>query len=226
MTALSKVHQPGGTAAAAAAQVGWNRPMAGKTGTTQQHKSAAFVGVVPQMAGAVIVFDNSNSPRPLCDSAGAPFPCRDGNVFGGNTPAGPGSAAMKPLLDPLPVEPLPPTDPRYVEGGAESKVPDVIGRGLNDARAILDGPGGRPAQTPSTTAPTRAPSSGRTPTAPRCPARPSSSRSAAARSHHHRPLPVDDPSPVRGAPDWVTHYNTRRAHSALGGRPPITRLAA
>jgi len=27
-------------------------------------------------------------------------------------------------------------------------------------------------------------------------------------------------------PDWLTHYDTRRAHSALGGRPPITRLAA
>jgi len=27
-------------------------------------------------------------------------------------------------------------------------------------------------------------------------------------------------------PDWVDHYNTRRAHSALSGRPPITRLAA
>lgn len=25
---------------------------------------------------------------------------------------------------------------------------------------------------------------------------------------------------------WVTRYNTRRAHSAIGGRPPITRLAA
>jgi transposase InsO family protein len=25
---------------------------------------------------------------------------------------------------------------------------------------------------------------------------------------------------------WVNHYNTRRAHSALGGRPPATRLAA
>jgi transposase InsO family protein len=25
---------------------------------------------------------------------------------------------------------------------------------------------------------------------------------------------------------WVNHYNTRRAHSALGGRPPVTRLAA
>ena len=45
---------------------------------------------------------------------------------------------MKPLLDPPPVQPLPPTDPRYVEGGAESKVPDVIGKGLNDARAILE----------------------------------------------------------------------------------------
>ena len=61
--------------------------MAGKTGTTQQHKSAAFVGIVPQMAGAVITFDNSSSPRPLCDGAGAPFPCRDGNIFGGKTPA-------------------------------------------------------------------------------------------------------------------------------------------
>jgi transposase InsO family protein len=27
-------------------------------------------------------------------------------------------------------------------------------------------------------------------------------------------------------PDWVAHYNTRRAHSALSGRPPVTRLAA
>jgi transposase InsO family protein len=27
-------------------------------------------------------------------------------------------------------------------------------------------------------------------------------------------------------PDWVAHYNTRRAHSALGGRPPVSRLAA
>jgi transposase InsO family protein len=25
---------------------------------------------------------------------------------------------------------------------------------------------------------------------------------------------------------WVEHYNTQRAHSAIGGRPPITRLAA
>lgn len=27
-------------------------------------------------------------------------------------------------------------------------------------------------------------------------------------------------------PDWVDHYNTRRARSALGDRPPVTPLAA
>jgi len=36
------------------------------------------------------------------------------------------------------VLPLPPTDPRYTEGGAESKVPDVVGRGQDDARSILE----------------------------------------------------------------------------------------
>ena len=138
LTALSKDDQPGGTSAAAAAQVGWNRPVAAKTGTTQQHKSAAFVGVVPQMSGAVITFDNSNSPRPLCDGAGAPYPCRDGNIFGGKTPAETWYGAVKPLLESQPVQPLPPTDPRYTEGGAETKVPNVVGRAQNDARAILE----------------------------------------------------------------------------------------
>jgi membrane peptidoglycan carboxypeptidase len=137
LTALSKDDQPGGTSAAAAAQVGWDRPVAAKTGTTQQHKSAAFVGVVPQLSGAVITFDNSDSPKSLCDGAGAPFPCRDGNIFGGKTPAETWYGAMKPVLDGQPVQPLPPTDPRYTEGGSETKVPDVVGRGLNDARAIL-----------------------------------------------------------------------------------------
>ncbi len=138
LNAMSKDDKAPGTAAGAAGQVGWDRPMAGKTGTTQQHKSAAFIGVVPQMSGAVIAFDNSNSPKPLCDGAGAPFPCREGNIFGGKTPAETWFGMMKPLLEGQPVVPLPPTDPRYVEGGAESKVPDVVGRAQNDARAILE----------------------------------------------------------------------------------------
>jgi membrane peptidoglycan carboxypeptidase len=136
LTALSR-DDTMGTAAAAARQVRWNRPMAGKTGTTQEHKSAAFVGVVPQMSGAVITFDNSNAPKPLCDGAGSPFPCRTGNIFGGKTPAETWFGAMVPLLDGQPVLPLPPTEPRYLRGGAEREVPDVVGRSDDDAREIL-----------------------------------------------------------------------------------------
>jgi membrane peptidoglycan carboxypeptidase len=136
--ALSKDDLPGGTAFRAATEAGWNRPMAGKTGTTQQHKSAAFLGFVPQMSGAVITFDNSRSPRPLCDSGGAPFACRTGNIFGGKTPAETWYGAMKPLIDPMPVVPLPPVDDRFLEGGAESRVPDVIGDRENEARAELE----------------------------------------------------------------------------------------
>jgi membrane peptidoglycan carboxypeptidase len=138
LTGLSKDDQPGGTAARAAGAVGWDRPMAGKTGTTQQHKSAAFFGVVPQVAGAVIAFDNSNAPKPLCDGAGSPFPCRSGNIFGGKTPAETWFGAMKPYLEGQPPLPLPPVDERYLSGGAESRVPDVVGKGQNDARAILE----------------------------------------------------------------------------------------
>ncbi|MBC3194693.1 transglycosylase domain-containing protein [Pseudonocardia sp. C8] len=130
-----------GTAAAAARAAGWNRPMAGKTGTTQQHKSAAFMGAIPEMSGAVITFDNSNSPRPLCDGGGAPFPCGEGNIFGGKTPARTWYGAVSPLVAGTPPTPLPPADPRYLEGGAESRIPDVVGRSVDDARAELEGAG-------------------------------------------------------------------------------------
>jgi membrane peptidoglycan carboxypeptidase len=86
----------------------------------------------------VIAFDNSSAPRPLCDGAGSPFACREGNIFGGKTPAETWFGAMKPILDGKPVQPLPPTDSRFVEGGAASRVPDVVGRSQNDARAILE----------------------------------------------------------------------------------------
>lgn len=136
MTGLSQ-DAVGGTAAGAARQVGWDRPMAGKTGTTQQHKSAAFVGVVPQMAGAVITFDDTSSPRPLCDGAGSPFACGSGNIFGGKTPAQTWYGAMKPLLEGQPVLPLPPTDPRYLDGAPVAQIPDVVGKPENEARAIM-----------------------------------------------------------------------------------------
>ncbi|WP_300015123.1 penicillin-binding protein [Pseudonocardia sp.] len=141
MNAMSKDDLPGGTAARAAGQVGWDRPMAGKTGTTQANKSAAFLGVVPQLSGAVITYDNDNRPDALCDSGGAPFACRNGNIFGGKTPAETWYGMMAPLFEGQPVIPLPPVEERYLEGGAESRVPDVVGRGENDARGALESAG-------------------------------------------------------------------------------------
>ena len=35
------------------------------------------------------------------------------------------------------------------------------------------------------------------------------------RSHHHR---------RQALPDWLDHYNTRRPHSSIGARPPISRV--
>ena len=89
------------------------------------------------MAGAVITFDDTNSPRPLCDGAGSPFACGSGNIFGGKTPAQTWFGAMRPLLDGQPVLPLPPVDPRYLNGAPVAQVPVVVGRSQNDARAIL-----------------------------------------------------------------------------------------
>jgi membrane peptidoglycan carboxypeptidase len=128
-----------GTASASAKAVGWNRPSAAKTGTTQEYKSAGFFGVVPQAAGAVITFDNSSSPRQLCDSGGVspPLACANGNIYGGKTPARTFFRAMNGYLANQPALPLPPTDDRYVNGGQAAQVPEVIGRSVGDAQAIL-----------------------------------------------------------------------------------------
>jgi hypothetical protein len=90
------------------------------------------------MSGAVITFDNSANPRPLCDGPGAPFACRSGTIFGGRTPAETWFGTMQPLLASRPAEPLPPTDPRYVHGREATRVPDVIGRPEAEARALLE----------------------------------------------------------------------------------------
>jgi len=145
MTGMSKDDQPGGTSAAAAGENRWTRPMSGKTGTTQNNKSATFLGFTSQMAGAVITFDDSSSPRPLCDGGGdsPPFACSSGNIFGGKTPARTWYKAMNPVIGPQPVAPLPPTDPRYLSGGGNASVPDVVGDQVDDAVEELEDAGFR-----------------------------------------------------------------------------------
>ncbi|GAA3801160.1 MULTISPECIES: transglycosylase domain-containing protein [Amycolatopsis] len=112
---MSKDDLPGGTAAAAAAQVGWNRPMIGKTGTTQSNGSAAFIGGTPQLAGAAMVFRPEGGSGGLCDGGpGNVYTCGEGNMFGGKTPARTWFGAVSKILGPNdPILPLPPSDPRY-----------------------------------------------------------------------------------------------------------------
>jgi membrane peptidoglycan carboxypeptidase len=149
MTGLSKDDQAGGTSAEAAGASGWSRPLAAKTGTTQENKSAAFLGFTPGISGAVVTFDDSSSPRPLCDGGGdsPPFRCGDGNIFGGKTPARTWYRTMTPLLAGSPAQPLPPTDPRYVSGGTNEQIPEVVGQGADDAARELEDAGFRVART-------------------------------------------------------------------------------
>ncbi|HVV10856.1 transglycosylase domain-containing protein [Amycolatopsis sp.] len=106
-----------GTSKAAAAAVGWNRPMIGKTGTTQNSGSAAFVAAVPQLAGAAMVFRPDNPIGGLIDggpgNVTATKGSTDGNMFGGKTPARTWFGAMTQILNGQPVLGLPASDPAY-----------------------------------------------------------------------------------------------------------------
>jgi membrane peptidoglycan carboxypeptidase len=138
---LSKDDQPGGTSYDAAKAAHWNRPLLGKTGTTQNNRSAGFLGATPQYSGAVLVWPDGAHPAPICDTT-PPRLCSEGNIFGGKVPARTWFDAMNPLHEGLPILPLPPTEPRYVTG-AGANVPNVVGQGENTAQLTLERSGYR-----------------------------------------------------------------------------------
>ncbi|MEZ0341686.1 transglycosylase/D,D-transpeptidase PonA2 [Mycobacterium sp. pV006] len=133
--AMSKDDTGAGTAAGAASSVGWDLPMSGKTGTTEANRSSAFLGFTNQLAAANYIYDDSPAPTELCS-----FPlrqCGSGNLFGGNEPARTWFTAMKPIATNFGEVTLPPTDPRYVDGGPGSRVPSVAGLKEETARQRL-----------------------------------------------------------------------------------------
>jgi membrane peptidoglycan carboxypeptidase len=140
VTGLSKDDQGNGTAAAAARQFKWTRPMMAKTGTTEEYKSAAFIGATPEFAGAVQTFNDGVTPRGICIE-GKPHLCGKGTIFGGTVPAKTFFDTMTRVLGNAPPSPLPPTDPRYVKGGNDIKIPDVVGKNVNEATRTLEGAG-------------------------------------------------------------------------------------
>ncbi|MGO1057061.1 transglycosylase domain-containing protein [Crossiella sp. CA198] len=113
----------GGTATTAARGVKWDRPMAGKTGTTQEHKSAGFLGFTPQLSAAVFTFDDTPAPQTLCDSGvnQPPRPCSSGRyIYGGKYSARTWFRAMNGdnghggIMSGMPVAGLPEVERRYL----------------------------------------------------------------------------------------------------------------
>ena len=122
-----------GTAAGSAHSVGWNLPVSGKTGTTEAYRSSAFLGFTSDYAAANYIYDDSATPSDICS-----FPlrqCGKGDLYGGKEPALTWYTAMKQFTPSNVV--LPPTDPRYVDGGPGSKVPDVSGMDLDLAQSRI-----------------------------------------------------------------------------------------
>ena len=133
--AMSKDDQGAGTAAGAAGSVGWSFPMSGKTGTTEAHRSAGFLGFTNALAAASYIFDDSRDPIDLCSS---PLRrCGSGDLYGGSEPARTWFKAMDPIANDYGEIKLPPTDPRYVDGGPNSRVPSVAGLTEDLARQRL-----------------------------------------------------------------------------------------
>jgi len=83
------------------------RPAAAKTGTTDDNKSAWFVGYTPQLAAAVLMAkeDADGIPVSLSGTGGL------STVTGGSYPAAIWTAFMSAALDGLPVEEFPPPPP-------------------------------------------------------------------------------------------------------------------
>ncbi|GAB2651898.1 penicillin-binding protein [Nocardia goodfellowii] len=136
--AMGKDHDPGGTASAAAGSTGWNQPVAAKTGTTESHRSSAFLGFTNSLAAATYIYGDSPTPGEICS-----FPlrnCGSGNLFGGNEPARTWFNSVKAVLDRYPAG-LPPLDDKYVRGSNNAQVPDVVGLNQGEATAALKAAG-------------------------------------------------------------------------------------
>ncbi|NMM83637.1 penicillin-binding protein [Rhodococcus sp. SRB_17] len=133
--ALSRDDVGAGTSAGAASSAGWNLPMSGKTGTTETHKSSAFLGFTNNLAAAVYIFGDSPTPGEICSS---PLrPCGSGNLYGGTEPARSWFAAMMPVANNFGPTALPPIDPKYAHGSQNGQVPEVVGLSQSAATSRL-----------------------------------------------------------------------------------------
>lgn len=135
----------GGTANASATAAGWTWTAAGKTGTTQEYKSSAYLGFTPEMSASVILWDSEPRPQSICRdpirSCSTDEAMNGAGMGGGATPATTWFATMKPLKDGQPDTFFRPASPTYIKGSASTQVPNVIGKKVDDAKAQLTAAG-------------------------------------------------------------------------------------
>lgn len=118
---IGDVSSPEGTGTRAAVP---GHQIAGKTGTSQNNWSAAFVGYTPQYTASVMVLN----PKENQDVGG----------FGGNKPATIWHDAMAPILSGQPAVPFPPAD-ATVENGRTQPVPSCTSVGTCEAALAAAG---------------------------------------------------------------------------------------
>ncbi|WP_239090017.1 transglycosylase domain-containing protein [Sphaerimonospora thailandensis] len=132
----------GGTGTAASLP---DRPVAGKTGTTDESVAVWFNGYVPQLAVAVNMFRDDNKPVRVPGW---------GELYGGTLPAQIWNAFMSEAMDGKPVKEFPPPvtwDPNnYWDGYAMGRTPDERGVELGyPGYPGYPGPSGSPTPVPS-----------------------------------------------------------------------------
>lgn len=122
-----------------------DRPVAGKTGTSQDVASAWFAGYTPDWATVVMVADPRGPKYPLINTLG------HSRVYGGTIPAAVFVDTMTAIHRGLPVKPMVDTlDAEYLLAEPSSLtrvVPDVTGMTVADAAAALIDAGLVPAST-------------------------------------------------------------------------------
>ncbi|MFF0148770.1 transglycosylase domain-containing protein [Amycolatopsis sulphurea] len=104
-----------GTSAAAARNAGWTHPDIGKTGTTQESESVAFIGGVDHYAVSSMVFADGPRPQEICPGTPVHLGTCGHGAFGGTVAAPPYFTAMTTLLAGQPDVPIPAPDPQYLD---------------------------------------------------------------------------------------------------------------
>ena len=123
-----------GTGAAAASGAGWSAPLAAKTGTTESHQSAAFMGFNDRFAAATYVYNDGTTVSPLCTSPISQ--CSWGTLYGGFEPARTwfGAAnAVGAYQGGLPTH-----NPEFANGRMSELSERYSGRNADDARKALE----------------------------------------------------------------------------------------